>query len=106
MITYSSAGVFVDECGEDPREGVRRCNLIIKALFKAMICAAQDSGVSEYSLDDGQTKISQSYRSPAEVQRSIDAFIKLKHYYLNQINGNVIGLVDGKNLTRFNNGRF
>lgn len=106
MITYSSAEVFLDRCGDDPRAAVADCDLIIKGLRKAMIAAAVNGGISEYDLDDGQTKIKQVYRNPQEVMRSINAFLGLKHYYLNLINGNVVRLVDGKNMTRFNNGCF
>lgn len=106
MIVYDSAGVYIDQAGDDPREGAARCDAIVKALFAAMLKAASNAGISEYDLDDGQTKIKTAYRNPAEIERSISAFLKIKQYYLNQINGNVVRLVDGKNFTRYNNGRY
>ena len=106
MVTYSKAGIFIDQCGDNPVEAALRCDLVIKALFSAMLNVAEDSGITEYMLDDGQTKITQAYRNPLEISRSIEAFQKIKQYYLNQINGNVVVLVDGKNFTRYGNGRW
>ena len=106
MIVYDSAEIFLDKTGDDPLQAINDCDLIIKALRKAMITAAVRCGISEYDLDDGQTKIKQAYRNPQEIARSINAFIAIKQFYLNEINGNVIRLVPGINMTRFNNGRY
>ena len=106
MIVYSSAGIYVADAGTDLQTRIIRLNQIIDALQIAALDAASNSGISEYSLDDGQTKIQQSYRNIEEITRSINAFEALKQKYINQINGHVVRLVDGKNFTRYNNGRY
>jgi hypothetical protein len=106
MIVYSSAGIYIDECGSDLKERVRRINLIIDALETSALDAASNAGITGYNLDDGQTKINQTYRSPEEITRSIVAFESIKQRYINKINGSVVRLVDGRNMTRFNNGRY
>jgi len=86
-----------------------RIEKIIIALETAMETAASDPSFFqnvEYDLDDGQTKIKGTHRNIEEITRSINAFEAIKQRLVNKINGHVVRLVDGRNMTRFYNGRY
>jgi hypothetical protein len=104
MVQYSSAEVYVSSA-TTIKEKIVRINAVIDALLTSALTAAANGHVKEYSLDDGQTKISTSYNSAKDVHDSIAAFERIKQYYLNQLNGRVIRLVDSKNFTGRNYGR-
>lgn len=101
MAIFDSAAIYIDSA-KTLREKIVRIDAIITALETSALKAAETGNISEYSLDDGQTKIKTAYRSPVDVQNSIDAFEKIKQRYVNQLNGRVMRLVDSKS---FINGR-
>ena len=70
---------------------------IIDALIISAAAGAGTGHFMQYSLDDGQTKISTSYRSVGDVEAGIRGFERLKHYYLNQLNGRRVRLMDISN---------
>lgn len=96
MIEFDSSAIYID-CATTVREKIARIDAIITALETTALKAAAAGNLSEYWLDDGQTKIKTVYRNPAEVEASISAFEKIRQRYINQLNGRVIRLVDGKN---------
>lgn len=99
MATFDSASIYIDSA-TTLQAKIVRINAIITALETTALKAAETGNVTEYSLDDGQTKINTMYRSPIEVQKSIDAFESIKQRYVNQLNGRVVRLVDSKNFNR------
>jgi hypothetical protein len=74
---------------------------IIDALFVAAAEAAGGQDLQQYSLDDGQVKISSMPRDAKSIQRSIEAYERMRHYYLNRLNGRGMILKDHES-TRFN----
>lgn len=101
MVVYDSASIYI-ESRTNAKAKLIAIDAIIDALFLTAIKAAEGENITEYWLDDGQTKIKTIKRSSKEIEASIAAFQKLKHYYMNQLNGRVFRLVDSKN---FNTGR-
>ena len=99
---FSSADVYVESC-KSLKSKVQAIEAIISALMTQALKAAAKGPVSQYSLNDGQTIINCSYRNASDVAKSIKEFETIKQMYLNQINGRMIRLVDGKN---FINGNF
>lgn len=97
MVTYDSAAVYVDKCSTLEAK-VIAIDAIIDALFLTALKAAAGENISQYSLNDGQVIISTTYKTAADVQKSINSFEQLRQMYINRINGRVIRLVDGKNL--------
>jgi hypothetical protein len=96
MVEFDSACVYVDGA-KNLIEKIARLDAIISALETAALKAAAKGGISEYMLDDGQTKIREVYRSPVEIERSITAFEGIRQRYINRLNGSMIRLVDSKN---------
>jgi hypothetical protein len=74
---------------------------VIEALFLLMLEpeVIEKQYISEYSLDDGQTKIRAIYRGVEGINASIVSLNKMRMYYVNQQTGRRFRLVDGKNFT-------
>ncbi len=104
MVVFDSSAIYID-CATTLREKIARIDAVITALETTALKSAATGNLSEYWLDDGQTKIKTVYRSPAEVERSITAFEKIRQRYINQLNGRVVRLVDGKSFTGRRYGR-
>jgi hypothetical protein len=103
MAVFDSADIYI-QCTTDLRERIVRIDAIIDALETTALKAAATGNISEYSLNDGQTQIKTVYRSPKDVQASIDAFEMIKQRYINRLNGRVVRLVDSKNFPGNRNG--
>jgi hypothetical protein len=101
MTVYDSADIYI-ESRTGARAKIAAIDAIIDALLLSAAKAATGENITEYSLDDGQTKIKTIRRSSKEIEASIMAFQRLKQLYINQLNGRVVRMIDGKN---FNIGR-
>lgn len=99
-VHFDSADIYINQ-GIDVRAKIARINNIITALEDSALKAAASGNVSEYSLDDGQTKIRTVYRNAEDVASAINAFETVRQRWINQLNGRQVRLVDSKN---FNNG--
>lgn len=95
MVVFDSSAIYID-CASTLVEKIARINAVITALETTALKAAETGNFNEYWLDDGQTKIKTVYRNPADIERSITAFEKIRQRYINQLNGRVVRLVDGK----------
>lgn len=76
--------------------GIDKC---IDALLLVMIESADKEYISEYSLDDGQTKIRTAYRGVAQIAATIQALTKTRNLFVNRKMGRSFRLVDGGNFT-------
>lgn len=103
MIVYERASLYV-QSKTTLMEQIKAYDKIIAALQATMLDQAGNAGFTEYTLDDGQTKIMQGYRSILEVKNAIQGIMYLRQCAVNDLNGgNVVTLVDGKNFI-FRNG--
>ena len=103
MIVYDSADIYIDSA-TTIKDKITNIDAVISALLSTAAKAATSENILEYNLDDGQTKIKASYRGAEGIYNSINAFERLKNYYVNKLNGRAVRLVDSKNFTRRNNG--
>lgn len=103
MVIYTSAYEYLSTC-QSYRDKAVACDRIIAALLATAEIAAAGDEVTEYSLDDGQTKIKTIYKGADAVFTSIQRFEKLKQFYetllSNRKNGNIMRLLDIKNLQK------
>jgi hypothetical protein len=75
-----------------------RVRALILALMDAQLKAALTGNISEYSLDDGQTKIKTVNRSPKELATTITELERQEQTLMRQLNKTgYVRLVDGKN---------
>ena len=80
MIYFDSADIYI-ESAISVKDKITRIKAVITALETSALKAAANGNISEYSLDDGQTKIKTVYRNPTEVANSIQSFKKNKLRY-------------------------
>lgn len=99
-VYFDSADIYVDSAATN-RAKIVRIDAIITALETSALKAAAKNAIQEYTLNDGQTTIRTAYRNTDEILNSIVAFEKLKHMYVNRLNGRVVRLVDGKNFNNY-----
>lgn len=99
MAEFTTADIYVSSA-TTLREKITRIDAIITALEAAALTGAATGQLTEYSLDDGQTKIKTAYRSMDEVMTAIMSFEKLRQMYINRLNGRMVRLVDSKNFQR------
>lgn len=98
MVIYSSADLYIESC-TTLRAKIAAIDTIQTALLTTALKAASKGAISQYSLNDGQTIISATYRNAKEVTASYEAFEAIKQMFINRLNGRSIRLVDGKNFT-------
>ncbi|MBC7486095.1 MAG: hypothetical protein H7282_05035 [Cytophagaceae bacterium] len=97
MIVFDSAKLYI-ESATTIRDRIDKIQLIIDALFTSALESAANAGIQQYSLNDGQTVISEGYKDPASVMNAIRIYEQMKKHYIRQLNGDgMVRLVDGKN---------
>jgi len=103
MVVYDSAALYVSSCASLQAK-ITAIDNIISALLTTALVAVGKGDISEYSLDDGQTKIKTVYRSASEITTAVENFERIKQLYINQLDNNRTGrrtrLVDSKNFRR------
>lgn len=97
MIYYDSCALYISST-QDPRERIKKIDLIIDMLMTTGLSSAENADVNEYSLDDGQSKIKTVFNSPDKVISAINGFEKIRNIYINRINGRVTRLVPGSSI--------
>lgn len=106
-VIYDTCGIFINSATE-LKARVANIKLVMSALRAQRLSAALDpsmSGILEYQLDDGQTKIKTVYRSLSEINTSMLVLERELQDCYNQLNGRVTRSVDSQNLhNRFRNG--
>ena len=98
-VVYDSALIYL-QTSTELCDKITKIEGIITALEDAAIVAASGQDITEYSLDDGQSKIKTVYRSVDSIANSIKSFERIKQMYQNRLNGRVMHMVDGKSLRR------
>jgi hypothetical protein len=103
MIIYKSAVVYIQSC-TTVKARIAAIDQIIDALLNQALASIEtgSSGsntLSQYSLNDGQTVISASYRSSSEIKKDIQSYQDLRDVFLasyHNSSGRMVRLVDHK----------
>jgi hypothetical protein len=88
-IYYEDAGGYIQNAS-NIRDKIKRIDQVIDALFDAATKAAANQEISSYSLDDGQTSITASYRNSQEALKAINDFEELRQKYIDRLNKNSV----------------
>jgi hypothetical protein len=107
MIIYENWSIYVNSATE-LKNRIANIKAVMGLLRAQRLEAAANgniSNMSEYSLDDGQTKIKTVYRSLNDINLAIRTLEQELQMCYNQLNGRMTRLVDGKNFNNFNNRR-
>jgi hypothetical protein len=104
MVQYDSEQIYVDSAlnGLTRRAQLKLKVIRIEAIQDALLSyalTAASKGSNEYQLNDGQTIIKMVYRTPEQISKAYEAFEKIKNEIVNQLNGRMVRLSDGRNFT-------
>lgn len=95
MVVFDSTKIYLQSATTiDDR--IAKLEAIIDSLLLAAADSANNSDVTEYWLDDGQTKIKEVFRGPSAILASIKVYEQLLNYYINKKNGHVMRRVDAR----------
>jgi hypothetical protein len=97
MVVYDSAYIYI-ESASDLLDKIAKIEAVLVAMNTALLKAVTGETVSEYSIDDGQTKIKTVSRSISDITRGINGLERIKQGYINTYNGRASRLVDSKSL--------
>jgi len=101
MAVYYESEQFYIESATSLRARLARIEAIITALETTALRAAATGDLTEYSLDDGQTKIRTVYSTVESIIKAIKGFEQLKQMYAQRLTGRITRLVDGKNFIQW-----
>lgn len=97
MRTYDSPSLYLEQFSTIEGK-ITALDTIITGLLTSAAKGAESGHISEYQIDDGQSKIRTMYRSMDALYASIKNFEKLRYMYLNQLNGRGFVLRDRNSL--------
>lgn len=108
MIIYKDSAAYIGSCTtiEAKIAAIEAIQMALLEQALAGIQAAVSNGesISQYSLNDGQTIISASYRSASEIKRDYENYEYLLNMLRNNKAGRMTRLVDQKSF--YHNGGF
>jgi hypothetical protein len=93
MASYSNITLYI-ESATNLKDQIARYDAIIAALETTALNSAGNIDIEEYQLDDGQTRIRNSFRDPNQIFKAIDNYSRLRQRAINKLNGSVVRLVD------------
>jgi len=73
---------------------INRIEDIILVLMDALLAGAGNQDITEYRLDDGQTKVQTIYRSAEQIRKSIEGLEALIEMYKAKVQGRIVRLID------------
>lgn len=83
---------------------INRIEDVIDALMTTMLEASLNQDITEYRLDDGQTKVQTIYRSVEQIRKSIEGLEALIEMYKAKVQGRIVRLIDhesSRNLRKY-----
>lgn len=99
MVVYDSAYIYIDSA-TSLDDKITRIDAIIDALLTTALKSATSDHLTEYELNDGQTKIKASYKGTDAIFTSINVLERAKQMYVNRKNGRCFRLVNYKSFRR------
>jgi chemotaxis protein histidine kinase CheA len=94
---FLSAFDYIQSCTTITAQ-IAAIDQVIAQLIIQSAKASLGENMTQYSLNDGQTIISTTKRSVADIQKSIIAMRRLRNDLISDKTGRMVRLVDGKNL--------
>ena len=94
MSIFTTPSLYI-ESATCIKDRIAKYDLLINALTDTAIKGAENQDIEEYQLDDGQTRIRNTFRDPNQIFKAIQNYQKLRQLDINRLNGsNSIRLID------------
>ena len=87
-------------CSTSTKEEIERVQAVKRALEDAELQAALSGHLEEYNLDDGQTKIRNTFRSIEDIEKAIQALDRRLNRLQAKCTGSRYSLQDGRVITK------
>lgn len=98
MVVYESCAIYV-ESAKTLQDRLARIDAVLLALEDTALRSAGNEDISNYLLDNGQTKIQAMYRDSASLAKAILAFEQIRERIIAKLNkSRCTRLVDQRNL--------
>lgn len=99
MAEYNTLYDYLKAC-DVAKTRLEKIEAIIAALEDSLLEGALTADISEYWLDDGQTKVKSVLRNPKEIYEAIASLEKHKVMIVNRCKGNATILIPSQNKLR------
>jgi len=81
-------------------EKINAIDDLITAMEGKLLEGIDTATIDEYWMDDGQMKVKTIYRSVADLEKGLEALLKMKQRYVNNYNGRMMVMRDASGLNR------
>lgn len=95
MLIFKNAAAYIGTC-KSIKDKIAAIENVQNALMTTALAAVEKGDISQYTLNDGQTIITTTYRNSTEIINAYNGFEAIKNKLRNQLNGRMIRLVDHK----------
>jgi len=85
MAIFTDFGTYI-RSASDVKGQILKIDQVIDALVNSMLDSATKSGVMEYEMDSGQSRVKMKYRNPDQINKTIDGLRVYRMQLANQIN--------------------
>jgi hypothetical protein len=92
---YISETQYV-ESKSTAREKIAAIEALQDALITTAMRAVMKGDITQYTLNDGQTIITTTYRNPEDINKAWQGLNTIKQMLVNTVNGRVFRLMDSK----------
>jgi len=96
---FLKASEYVDSC-TTLKQKIAAINAVQDALLTTAMKAVEVGHITQYSLNDGQTIIQETYRNSKEITDAYNGFEVIKQMYVNRMAGRLTRLMHNTNFTR------
>ncbi len=98
-IVFVKASEYIESC-KTIKDKIAAINAIQDALLTSALKAVESGHITQYSLNDGQTIIQETYRSSTEITNAWNGFETIKQLYINRGRGRMTRLVHNTNFNQ------
>ena len=85
MAIYTDFGTYI-KSASDVKGQIIKIDQTINALLDSMLDSTTKSGVMEYEMDSGQSRVKMKYRNPDQINKTINGLRNYRMQLANQIN--------------------
>jgi len=86
MAYFTDFGTYI-RSASNVEDQIKKIDQSISALLDSMLDSAAKSGMMEYEMDSGQSRVKVKYRNPDQINKTIAGLQAYRTALVNEING-------------------